>query len=70
MGLTSSQSLPSNTDRLFWLSVAAGLAVTGFMFELDTQDNTALAPLVDAFANIETPDTKFTMDGTSFKVID
>ena len=53
-----------------FLSVAAGLAVTGFMFELDTLDNTALAPLVDAFANIETPDTKFTMDGSSFKVTD
>ena len=51
-----------------FLSVPEGLAVTGFMFEVAAADNTALAPLVDALANIESPDTKFTMDGSVFKV--
>merc|ERR1712183_676351 len=38
------------------------------MFEVDADDNPALAPLVDALVNIESPDTKYTMDGSAFKV--
>ena len=34
------------------LNTATGLAVTGFMFEVDSVDNTALKPLTDTLQNI------------------
>ena len=53
-----------------FLEVEGGLAVTGFFFEIDTVDNVAIDPLVDALANIMNPDDKFDMSGSTFKITD
>jgi len=53
---------PLNTPR--------GLAVTGFFFQIDSEDNAALAPLVDELAQITEAKSKIGMLNSSFKISD
>jgi len=53
-----------------FLSVKGGLAVTGFMFEVDAANNTAIEPLVAALGNIIKSDEKYDMAGSTFKITD
>jgi len=52
------------------LSSKGGLAVAGFFFEIDSADNPAISPIVDALEKIEKPDSKFDMAGSTFKITD
>merc|ERR1711936_527023 len=53
-----------------FLSVKGGLAVTGFMFAVDQNNNTAIEPLVAALKNIIKSDEKYDMSGSPFKIPD
>jgi len=55
-----------------FLAVPGGLAVTGFMFAVDpnNNNNTAIEPLVAAFKYILMPDEKYDMSGSAFKITD
>jgi len=53
---------PLNTPR--------GLAVTGFFFEIDSETNDALTPLVEELVNIGDYSSKVAMENSAFKVSD
>merc|ERR1712142_429399 len=50
------------------LSVAGGLAVAGFFFEIESEDNPAVEPLVSVLKNVQNPDEKFDMAGSEFQI--
>ena len=52
------------------LNTPTGLAVTGFMFEIDSMDNAALTPLTDALANIVDSKAELPFSGSSFNIND
>merc|ERR1711963_1164357 len=52
------------------LNTATGLAVTGFMFEVDSVDNTALKPLTDALQNIVDSKAKLPFGTSGFNLND
>jgi carbonic anhydrase len=51
---------PLNTDK--------GLAVTGFMFEIDSADNAALTPLTDALQNVINSDQEMAFQASNFRI--
>jgi len=53
-----------------FLEVEGGLAVTGFFFEVDANDNPAIEPLVSVLEKIEDPDDKHDMAGSEFMITD
>jgi len=53
-----------------FLSVPGGLAVTGFFFEIDANDNAALTPLVEKLGEIKEADKKYNMSGSPFLITD
>jgi len=52
------------------LNTATGLAVTGFMFEVDSVDNAALKPLTDALQNIVDSKAKLPFGSSGFNLND
>ena len=52
------------------LNTPTGLAVTGFMFEIDSMDNPALTPLTDALQNIVDSKAELPFSGSSFNIND
>jgi len=50
------------------LNTPDGLAVTGFMFEVDTADNIALRPLTDALKNVIASDSSVAFETSGFRV--
>jgi len=50
------------------LATTHGLAVTGFMFEVDTMDNAALKPLTDALKNIVNSKDKIPFVNSGFRL--
>ena len=55
-------------DEDNFLEVEGGLAVTGFFFEIDTEDNAAIDPLVEGLEHIMNTDDKYDMAGSAFKI--
>jgi len=53
-----------------FLSVKGGLAVTGFFFEVDANDNPAIEPLVSVLEKIENSKDKHDMAGSAFMITD
>jgi len=53
-----------------FLNTPTGLAVTGFMFEIDSMDNPALTPLTDALEKIVDSKSELSFSGTSFNIND
>ena len=52
------------------LETPAGLAVLGFMFEVDQRNNPALAPITDALKNVVTYQSKIPFSGSPFSIRD
>jgi len=52
------------------LNTARGLAVTGFFFQIDSEDNEALTPLVTELAEITASDSSIGMENSNFKISD
>ena len=52
------------------LETPAGLAVLGFMFEVDPRDNPALAPITDVLRNVVTYQSKHPLSGSPFRIKD
>jgi len=50
------------------LNTAKGLAVTGFMFEIDSADNAALTPLTDALQNVINSDQEMAFQSSNFRI--
>eukprot|EP00092_Neocalanus_flemingeri_P015906 GFUD01017223.1.p1 GENE.GFUD01017223.1~~GFUD01017223.1.p1 ORF type:complete len:367 (-),score=92.28 GFUD01017223.1:416-1516(-) len=53
-----------------FLNVPGGLAVTGFFFEVDAVNNSAIEPLVSVLQNIMQPDQFYDMSGSTFRITD
>ena len=50
------------------LNTPKGLAVTGFFFELDAEDNEALKPLSDTLVNILSSGSEHSLMGSGFRI--
>jgi len=53
-----------------FLEVVGGLAVTGFFFEINAEDNDAIDPLVEVLEHIMNPNDKYDMTASIFKITD
>ena len=57
-------------DEENFLEVEGGLAVTGFFFEIDSEDNAAIDPLVEGLEHIMNTNDNYDMAGSAFKITD